>query len=105
MLIVIICRILYYNMHMYTRELGQLSWYSGELQAGWLESASRQGQKIFLFSTASMPASGLTQPPNQLVPGLFFHRYSRRGMKLSTQLHLVPRSRIVDLYRQYIFVA
>jgi hypothetical protein len=30
---------------------------------------SRQGEEIFLFSTASRPALGPTQPPIQWVPG------------------------------------
>jgi hypothetical protein len=30
---------------------------------------SRQGQEIFLYSTASRPALGLTQPPVQWMPG------------------------------------
>jgi hypothetical protein len=42
--------------------------YSDGLGAGRPEFYSRQGQAIFLYSTASGPALGLTQPPTQWVP-------------------------------------
>jgi hypothetical protein len=48
---------------------------------------SQQGQMIFLFSTASRPVLGPTQSPIQLVPGVS-----------TTYLHLVLRSRMVELY-------
>jgi hypothetical protein len=54
--------------------------------------------KIFLFSTASR----LTLRLSQLYPigtdGVFSGRLSGRGMKLITHLHLVPRSRMMELY-------
>jgi hypothetical protein len=43
---------------------------------------------IFLFTTASRTAPGPTQPSIQWVPGSLF-----RGLKLTTYLHLVPRSK------------
>jgi hypothetical protein len=48
-----------------------LSRYSDELRAGRPGFNSRQGQEIFLFSTAPRPALGPTQPPIQWVPGAF----------------------------------
>jgi hypothetical protein len=58
------------------------------LRVRWQGFHSRQGQDILLFSTASRPALGPTQPPNWGVPG---------GVKLTTQLHIVQRSRMVEL--------
>jgi hypothetical protein len=58
---------------------------------------SRQG-KIFLFSTASRPALGLTQPSTQRVPGAISQSVKWPGIKLTTHLYLVPRSRIMELY-------
>jgi hypothetical protein len=52
--------------------------------------------KIFLFSTSSRSALGPTQPPIQLEPELFAREQSGQGLKLTTHLHLVPRSRTVN---------
>jgi hypothetical protein len=41
------------------------------------EFESRQGLGIFLFTTASRPALGLTQPPIQWVTGTLFLRVKR----------------------------
>jgi hypothetical protein len=64
---------------------------------------SRQGQwcHFFLFTTASRPALGTTQPPIQWVPGTL-----SRGIKRTTRLHLVPRLRThwaIFSLPQYIF--
>jgi hypothetical protein len=56
-----------------------ISWYSDGLQAGWPGFNSRQGQEIFLYSTASRLALGPTQLPNQWVPGALFPGVKRQG--------------------------
>jgi hypothetical protein len=51
------------------------------------------------FSTAQRPDRlGLTHPHIQLVQGDFSLRMKLQGMKLTTHLHLVPRSRMAELY-------
>jgi hypothetical protein len=54
--------------------------------------------KVFLFSTAFRPALGPTNPPIPRIPAAISPGVKRPGMKLTTHLHLVPRSRMVDLY-------
>jgi hypothetical protein len=49
--------------------------------------------KSFLFSTASRPALGPTLLPIQLISGVSFP-----GLKLTTQLHLVAKSSMMELY-------
>jgi hypothetical protein len=53
---------------------------------GVLEFDTRWGLEIFLFTTVSRTALGPTQPPIQWGK-------SGRGVKLTTHLHIVPRSR------------
>jgi hypothetical protein len=48
---------------------------------------------FFLFSTVSRPTMEPTQPFNQSVRG-----QSGRGVKVTTHLNLVQRSRMVKLY-------
>jgi hypothetical protein len=73
----------YYHHHisssfpssLFLQEPRYLSRYSDGLRAGRPEFDSPQGQEIFLYSTASRPAVGSTQPPMQWVlesvsPGL-----------------------------------
>jgi hypothetical protein len=43
-------------------------WYSAGLGVGWSGFESRQGLRIFLFTTVSRPVLGSTQPPIQWVP-------------------------------------
>jgi hypothetical protein len=62
-----ICRSVKCFLHKVER--GLLSRYNDGLRAGRPMFDSRQGQEIFLFSTASMPALGPTQPPIPWVPG------------------------------------
>jgi hypothetical protein len=55
----------------------------------------RGTMEVLLFTTASRPALGHTQPPIQCVLGsLTPGEESDRGVKLTTHLHLVPRSRM-----------
>jgi hypothetical protein len=56
--------------------------------------------KIVLFSVASTPALGPTQPI-QWVLGAPFSGIKRQGVKLTTYLHLVRRSEMVELYLHY----
>jgi hypothetical protein len=78
-------------------EPGELSRYSDGLQAGRLGFDSRQGQD-FSVSIASRPALGPTQSLIQWVSGALSPGVKRRGVNLTNQLHLVPMSRIVELY-------
>jgi hypothetical protein len=48
---------------------------------------------IFLFDTASRPILGPTQPHIQWVPGALLLGVKRPGRELTTDLHLVPRSK------------
>jgi hypothetical protein len=73
-------------------EPGWLSRYSHVLRPGRPAFNFRQGQEIFLYSTAPRPALGPMQPPVQWVPGFF-----PRGVQLTIHLHSVSRSRM-DLY-------
>jgi hypothetical protein len=82
----------------------------GMLQAGRPGFNSRQGEMMgfFLFATASRPALVSTQPPIQGVLGFLPLRYSDRGVKLTTHLHLVPRLRIrgaISTLSQCVFMA
>jgi hypothetical protein len=64
-----------------------------------------QGLRIFLFTTASRPV--LTQPPIKWVPGPLTRGWSGQGVKLTTRLHLVQRSRMrgaVPPLSQYAFM-
>jgi hypothetical protein len=68
--------------------------YSDELRAGRPGIDSRQGQDIFLFSVSSKPTLGAT---HALIHNE--HRdYSGRGVKLTSDLHLKSRTRMVELY-------
>jgi hypothetical protein len=54
---------------------------------------SWQGLGIFLFSTVSRLAMGPIQPPIQWVPETLSLGVKRSGCKVTTHLHLMPRSR------------
>jgi hypothetical protein len=60
---------------------------------GVLEFDSRWGLGIFLLTIASRTALGPTQPPTQYVPGALSLEVKRPGVKLTTHLSLVPRSK------------
>jgi hypothetical protein len=51
------------------------------------------GSTNFYFSISSRPALRFTQPPIKWVPGALSRGHSGRGVKLTTHLQLVPRSR------------
>jgi hypothetical protein len=53
--------------------------------------------EIFFFTVASRPSLGPTQRRILRVL-VFLRRYSGRSVKLTTYFHLVPRSRMVELY-------
>jgi hypothetical protein len=54
-------------------------WYSSGLRAGWSGFESWQGLGNFLFTIASRPALGPTQPPTQWVLGAFSLEVKRPG--------------------------
>jgi hypothetical protein len=69
---------------------------------------SRQGLRIFLFSTVSRLALGPTQPPIQLVAGALSLGVKRPGREADHSLYLMPRSRIsraIPPLPQYVFTA
>jgi hypothetical protein len=65
----------------------------------WLDSrGSSPGRgNIFLIHSVQT-VSGAHPVSYPTVPGFFARRYSGRGVKLTTHLHLLPRSRIMKLY-------
>jgi hypothetical protein len=60
---------------------------------GWRGLESRQGQKMFLYSTECRPVLGFTQSPTQRVLDFFPRRKSGRVVKMNTRLHLWCRKR------------
>jgi hypothetical protein len=56
-----------------------------------------EGARVFFF-TASGPALGLNQPSTQWVPQALSPGLNIRSLKLTTHLHLMPRSGMVELY-------
>jgi hypothetical protein len=62
---------------------------------GWMIEGSSAGRGWeFLFTTASSPALGQTQPPIRCVPGALFLGVKRQEREAITHLHLVPRPRM-----------
>jgi hypothetical protein len=53
----------------------------------------RQGLRIFLFTTSFRLTLGSTQPPIQWLAGALSLGVNGRGVKLTTRLLLVPRSK------------
>lgn len=58
--------------------------------------------KILLFSTLTRPAGGATQPPIQCILATISLEAKRLGHKLTTQLHPVPRLRMVEPYLNFL---
>jgi hypothetical protein len=58
---------------------------------------SWEGQEIFIFSITSRPDLGHTQPSIQWVQGAHSPEVKRPGRE-ADHIHLVPRSRVVELY-------
>jgi hypothetical protein len=74
--------------------IGYISWLPGDRG-----SIPGRGKKIFLLASVSWPALGPTQPPVQWVPTVLSPGVTRgRGVTLTTQLHLLPRSWISRSY-------
>jgi hypothetical protein len=84
-----------YFVVVFIRELGLLNRYSVRLDG--LGSIPIKG-KIFLFSTASIPFLGTTQPHIQWAQGTISPRVKRRSVKPTTHLYLMPMSRMVEPY-------
>jgi hypothetical protein len=57
--------------------------------------------KIAHFSTTSRQALGPTQPPNECVPWAISQGVNVPGREADHYLHLVPRSRMVELYLHF----
>jgi hypothetical protein len=57
-----------------------------------------QGKEIFAYFSASRQVLRPTQPHIQWIVGGFCRRYNGRIVKLTTDLHPVPKSRMVELY-------
>jgi hypothetical protein len=81
------------------------------LATGWMIDVlgfdSRRELGIFLYTTASRTALVPTQPPILLVRGGSFPAVKPEGVKLTTHLHLVPRSKNLWIYTsspQYVFM-
>jgi hypothetical protein len=71
--------------------------YSDEVRDGRPGFDSRQRQDIFLYSTASRPSLGPTQPPIEWVPMGCFLGEKRPGSEANHSL-VVPSSRMLELY-------
>jgi hypothetical protein len=81
------------------------------LATGWTISVlgfgSRRGWEFFVFATTSRPALGPIQPPSQWVPRVLSLGVKRPGVKLTTHLHLLLRSKNAWSYTstpQYVFM-
>jgi hypothetical protein len=77
------------SLHFYCNILKSIARISGSRG----RSLSSGRVKNFLFSTSSRQALGSTQPPIQWVLGALFPGVKRPGVKLTTHIKLVLRSR------------
>jgi hypothetical protein len=55
------------------------------------------GSRYFLFCTVFVPALGPNYAPIQWVPGAVKQGKMQRGLKLIIDLHLMSRTRMVEL--------
>jgi hypothetical protein len=92
MLLDIICRPVYVSKHNISKTRSR---YSVGLRAGRPRGhiSSPGSVKNFLFSISPRPGLGSTQPSTQWVLGTLSPGVNRQGVKLTSHLHLVPRSR------------
>jgi hypothetical protein len=67
-----------------------------KLRAGRPGFHSRQGKKLLLFLTASIPTLGFTQPLYNCYCGRFLRGLRGREVNLTTHIHFVSRSRIMN---------
>jgi hypothetical protein len=82
-------------------------WYSAGLRAGWSGIWVPAETENFSLYHRVQTSSGPTQSPIQWVPGALSLRIKRPGIKLTTHLHLVLRSRIrgtIPPFPQYTFI-
>jgi hypothetical protein len=87
-------------MQLFTVESGLLSRYSDELLVALPVFDYLQGKDVYLGHSVET-GSGAHQASYPMdTGGDFPRRYSGRGVKLITHLHLAPRSRFVELYLQ-----
>jgi hypothetical protein len=85
-----------YATYMRINEQGYSDWLRAGHPMGRISSPCRVNN--FLFSTFSRPAMGPTQPLIQRVAVNLSPRVNRQGLKLTTHLQQVPRTRNVDVY-------
>jgi hypothetical protein len=71
--------------------------YSDELRAEWAGFDSQQHNN-FLFPTASSPTWGPTQPHIQWIPAALSLGVKWLDVKLTTDLHIMARSKKLELY-------
>jgi hypothetical protein len=69
---------------------------TGHVLEDWGSNPARD--KIILVSTSSRPALGPTEPPILWVPRSISSEVKRPGRE-ADHFHLLPRSRMVELYR------
>jgi hypothetical protein len=77
-------------------KLGKLSRYRDELDGR--SSIPSRGKEIFVYSTASRPALGPTQPPTRRIREAFLSEVEQTGREADHHFHLVSRSRMVHPY-------
>jgi hypothetical protein len=63
-----------------------------------IDRGSNSSMDRILFFIAPIPIPGITQPPIQCVLGLILWGKMGLGVKLATHIHLVQRSRVVELF-------